>query len=109
VQVAIFSVLMVGAIYLLLWRPQQRRISAVRQLQSAIQEGDEVLTTSGIYGRITRLGEADADLEIAPGTVIHVSRGAIGQRVGPEPRHGDDVHNGDRHNGDAHDGENGAD
>ncbi len=80
-QVAIFPVLMVGAIYLLLWRPQQKRISAVRQLQSQIQEGDEVLTTSGIYGRITRLGESDADIEIAPGTVIHVARGAIGQRI----------------------------
>jgi preprotein translocase subunit YajC len=98
--VAIFPVLMVGAIYLLLWRPQQRRIAAVRRLQNEIQEGDEVLTTSGIYARITKLGESDADLEIAPGTVIHVARGAIGQRIGPEslPR-----------TSDPHDGETGAD
>ena len=88
-SVAIFSVLMLGAVYLLLWRPQQRRIAAVRRLQSEIQEGDEVLTTSGIYGRIARLGEADADLEIAPGTVIHVARGAIGQLIGPESFPGD--------------------
>ena len=99
-MVAIFPVLMVGAIYLLLWRPQQRRIAAVRRLQNEIQEGDEVLTTSGIYGRITKLGESDADLEIAPGTVIHIARGAIGQRIGPEslPQAGD-----------PHDGETGAD
>ena len=83
-MVAIFPVLMVGAIYLLLWRPQQRRMAAVRRLQSEIQEGDEVLTTSGIYGRIVRLGESDADLEIAPNTVIHVARGAIGQRIAPD-------------------------
>ena len=91
---------MVGAIYFLLWRPQQRRIAAVRQLQSQIQAGDEVLTTSGIYGRITRLGDADAELEIAPGTVIHIARGAIGQRIEPEsvPRAGD-----------PHDGETGTD
>jgi len=91
---------MVGAIYLLLWRPQRRRIAAVRQLQSKIQAGDEVLTTSGIYGRITRLGEADAELEIAPGTVIHIARGAIGQRIEPEsvPRAGE-----------PHDGETGTD
>jgi preprotein translocase subunit YajC len=98
VQVAIFPVLMVGAIYLLLWRPQQKRIAAVRRLQSQIQEGDEVLTTSGIYGRITNLGESDADLEIAPGTVIHIARGAIGQRIDPAPRAGE-----------AHDGETGTD
>jgi preprotein translocase subunit YajC len=83
---------MVGAIYLLLWRPQQRRIAAVRRLQNEVQEGDQVLTTSGFYGRITRLGEADADLEIAPGTVIHIARGAIGQRIvdeDPRPSAGD--------------------
>ena len=39
------------------------------------------MTTSGIYGRITRLGDDDVDLEIAPGTVIRLARGAIAQRV----------------------------
>jgi preprotein translocase subunit YajC len=57
-----------------------------------------VLTTSGIYGRITNLGESDADLEIAPGTVIHIARGAIGQRIDPAP-----------HAGEPRDGETGTD
>ena len=70
---------MIGAFYLLLWRPQQRRMAMVRALQSALRQGDEVLTTSGIYARVVRLGDDDADLEIAPGTVIRVARGAIGQ------------------------------
>ena len=99
-SVAIFPVLMVGAIYLLLWRPQQKRIASVRRLQNEIKEGDEVLTTSGIYGTIVRLGESDADLEIAPATVIHVARGAIGQRIDNETR---------PHSGEPHDGETGAD
>ena len=76
--------LMVAAFYLLLWRPQQRRMAQVRQLQDTIEEGDQVLTTSGIYARITKLTETDADLEIAPGTVIRVARGAIGQKVPSE-------------------------
>ncbi len=72
-------VLMIGAFYLLLWRPQQRRIAMVRALQSQLRQGDDVVTTSGIYGRVVRLGDDDADLEIAPGTVVRVARGAIGQ------------------------------
>jgi len=72
---------MVGAFYLLLWRPQQRRIAMVRALQSELQQGDEIVTTSGIYARVVRLGDDDADLEVAPGTVIRVARGAIGQRI----------------------------
>ena len=70
---------MTGAFYLLLWRPQQRRMAMVRALQGNVRKGDEVLTTSGIYARVVRLGDDDADLEIAPGTVIRVARGAIGQ------------------------------
>ncbi|HET9727807.1 MAG TPA: preprotein translocase subunit YajC [Acidimicrobiia bacterium] len=68
-------------IYLFMWRPQQRRMTAVRALQSALQAGDQVMTTSGIYGRIARLGDSDVDLEIAPGTVIKIARGAIGERL----------------------------
>ena len=89
--VIVWLVLMAAAFYLLLWRPQQRRMSMVRALQSRLQDGDDVLTTSGIYGRVVRLGEADADIEIAPGTVIRVARGAIGQVV-TEPEENLDAH-----------------
>lgn len=73
--------LMGGAFYLLLWRPQQRRMAAVRELQARLCEGDEVMTTSGIYGRIVQLGDDEIRLEIAPDTVVRVARGAIGVRV----------------------------
>jgi preprotein translocase subunit YajC len=77
--VIIWLVLMIAAFYLLLWRPQQRRMAMVRALQGELRQGDDVLTTSGIYARVVRLGDDDAELEVAPGTVIHVARGAIGQ------------------------------
>ena len=77
--VIIWLIVMIGAFYLLLWRPQQRRMAMVRDLQSTLRQGDEVLTTSGIYARVVRLGDDDADLEVAPGTVIRFARGAIGQ------------------------------
>ena len=81
--VLVWLVLMAGAFYVLLWRPQQRRMAMVRALQSQLQPRDEVLTTSGIYARVVRLGDDDADIEVAPGTVLHVARGAIGQVVTP--------------------------
>jgi preprotein translocase subunit YajC len=87
----VWLVLMVGAFYMLLWRPQQRRIAMVRELQSQVQVGDEILTTSGVYGQVRRLGEFDAEVEIAPGTVIRVARGAIGQVV-TEPDESLDAH-----------------
>lgn len=81
----VWLVLMGGTFYLLLWRPQQRRVSAVRALQSALSEGDEVVTTSGIFGRIVRLESDVVELEVAPGTVLRVARAAIGQRVDDTP------------------------
>lgn len=71
--------LMILAFYALLWRPQQRRVAAVRALQARLSEGDEVVTTSGIFGRIARLDDDVVDLEIAPAVVIRVARAAIGQ------------------------------
>lgn len=77
----VWLALMVVVFYFLLWRPQQRRMRAVRSLQSELHEGDDVLTTSGIYGRIIKMRDDDLELEIAPATVIRVARGAIGQRL----------------------------
>jgi len=76
---------MAAVFYLLLWRPQQRRMSAVRSLQGRLKLYDEVITTSGIYGRIVELNDDDLRLEIAPGTVVRVARGAIGERLTADP------------------------
>jgi preprotein translocase subunit YajC len=81
----VWLVLMVGVFYLLLWRPQQRRMAAARALQGRLELGDEVMTTSGIFGRIVELGDDDLRLEIAPGTVVRVARGAIGERFTADP------------------------
>ncbi len=80
------SLLPLVAIGLLFWllliRPQSRRQREVRQMQAALQVGDEVMLTSGIYGVVRTLDDDKVLLEIAPGTVVEVARGAIGQRVG---------------------------
>jgi preprotein translocase subunit YajC len=72
---------MAGVFYLLIFRPQKRRVAAIRALQGALELGDEVVTTSGIYGTITALRDEYLELEIAPGVVVKVARGAIGTRV----------------------------
>ena len=81
----VWLVLMAGVFYLLLWRPQQRRIAATRSLQGHLELGDDVMTTSGIFGKIVELGDDDLRLEIAPGTVVRVARGAIGERLTADP------------------------
>ena len=59
----------------------RRRLRAVETLQSQLQEGDEIMTTAGLFGRISRLDQDTLDLEIAPGTIVRFARGAVGRRI----------------------------
>jgi preprotein translocase subunit YajC len=67
--------------FLLLWlivvRPQRRRQSRQQQMLSELHVGDEVLTAGGIYGTISRLGEDEVTVEIAPKLEVRVARRAI--------------------------------
>lgn len=76
--------LLMGVVgYFLLIRPQQRRVRAQQTLQRSIEEGDEVLTTSGLYATVIEIDDEDGTvtLEIAPGVRIKAVRGAIAQRI----------------------------
>ena len=76
------------ALALLFWffilRPQRRRSRQQAQLWSDLEEGNEVVTMGGIYGRVTAVDEDSVHLEVAPGTVLRVDRRAIARRA-PAP------------------------
>ncbi len=63
--------------YFLLIRPQQKRAKETKTMLSALQKGDEVVTAGGVVGRISKLSDAYADLEVAPNVEITVQRSAI--------------------------------
>ena len=71
-MVAIFVVF-----YFLLIRPQQKRAKETKAMLSALQKGDEVVTAGGIVGKISKLTEGYATVEIAPNVEITVQRSAI--------------------------------
>ena len=76
-------ILIGGAFYFVLIRPQQRRAKAQQALLRSVEVGDEVLTTAGVYGTIVDIDdETDViTLEIAPGTQIRMVRAGIGRRI----------------------------
>jgi preprotein translocase subunit YajC len=63
--------------YFMLIRPQMKQAKAQREMISALQKGDEVATSSGIIGKITKVGDDIISLEIAAGIVINVQKPAI--------------------------------
>jgi preprotein translocase subunit YajC len=60
-------------------RKRQRQVAA---LQDSLAVGDEVCTTSGLFGRITALEAAAVTLEVSPGVNVRYDRRAVGMRVG---------------------------
>ena len=73
-MVAIFVVF-----YFLLIRPQQKKAKEAKAMLEALQKGDEVITAGGVLGRISRLTDQYAVVEVGPNTEITVQRQAIAQ------------------------------
>ena len=74
-------ILIAVVMYFLLIRPQRRRMQQQRELAAAVEEGDEVMTTSGIYGFVTAAEGDVIWLEIAEGVDIRVARQAVSRRI----------------------------
>ena len=70
-------ILMFVLLYFLMIRPQMKRAKEHKQMVEALQKGDEVITSGGVVGRISKLGDAYVSLEIAPSTEINVQRAAV--------------------------------
>ena len=73
--------LMLVIFYFLVLRPQQQRIKAHQEMVANIKRGDNVVTSGGIVGKVTRVKEDDAEIEveIAENTRIKVIRATIAE------------------------------
>lgn len=70
-------VAMVAIFYFLILRPQQKREKTRQGFISALKRGDEVITSSGMFGRVEGLTDQFITLEIADGVRVKVLRTAI--------------------------------
>ena len=57
--------------------PQSRQAKQHRELLSKLQKGDEVITASGIAGRVAEMGDSFIALEVADGVQVKFQRAAI--------------------------------
>ncbi len=77
--------LLVVVVFALMWvlviRPQQRRVRAHDALVAGLRPGDEVVTTGGILGTLTEVDEQTVVLDVGSGVSLRVARQAIGSLV----------------------------
>ncbi len=77
----LFIILMFGALYWLLFRPQQKREKARREMVRSLKAGDEVVTNAGIHGAVAEVEDAVIWLEVAPNVELKITRDAVSGRI----------------------------
>jgi preprotein translocase subunit YajC len=79
-----------GIFYVLMIRPQQRRVKLHQASIAAVKKGDEVITGGGIRGRVTKVNDEEVEVEIAQGVKIRVVKSTISQVLTPNTKPAND-------------------
>ena len=77
-------VLILAAFYLLILGPRRAQARRAADLKAHLRPGVEVITAAGVIGKVSRVEEDEVHLEIAPGVVIRLLKGAVGKILDPE-------------------------
>ena len=76
--------------YLLMIRPQQRRVKEHQAAINAVKRGDEIVTGGGIRGKVTKVSDDEAEVEIAQGVKVRVIKSTITQVLGAKSKPAND-------------------
>ncbi len=73
------TILIIGIMYFLMIRPQQKRMKEHREMIASVRRGDTVVTSGGILGKVTKVEENELQVEIADGVRIKVLRTTVSE------------------------------
>ena len=73
----VMLLLIIFIFYLFMIRPQVKRQKELRDFRAALQKGDKVVTTGGIYGKIVEVQEQAVIIENADGVRIKIDKFAV--------------------------------
>ena len=77
--------IVIAIFYFLILLPMKRRQTKIQEFQESLKVGDKIVTTGGIYGKITRVTDKTIQVEIADRVRIQMSRAAVAGYQGQEP------------------------
>jgi preprotein translocase subunit YajC len=83
----VFAVI-IGGMFWFMSRNQRRQRQRMADLQSRLTPGQEVMTGSGIYGRIVDSADDRVRVEVSPGVILTVAKQAVVRTVDPAPPQG---------------------
>ncbi|MBN8806660.1 MAG: preprotein translocase subunit YajC [Sphingomonas sp.] len=80
----LMQMLLIGVVfYFLMIRPQQKRAKALRDSLAAIKKNDQVITSGGILGKVSKVADPYVELEVAQGVKIQVVKATITEVIQP--------------------------
>ena len=86
-----FPLLLIFVIfYFLMIRPQSKRAKAHQAEIMAVKKGDDIITGGGIRGRVTKVTDDEAEVEIAAGVKVRVMKSTISIVVQPKTKPAND-------------------
>ena len=77
--------LVLGIFYFIILLPMKRKQQKIQAFLDSLKVGDRVITTGGIYGQVTRVGDQSVQLQIADKIRIEVAKAAVGGYQGQAP------------------------
>lgn len=72
-------ILIFAIMYLLMIRPQQKKVKEHKAMIEALRRGDQVVTSGGLIGKVVKVGDAEVELELAPNVKVRLVRSTITQ------------------------------
>jgi len=76
--------------YFLMIRPQQQRVKQHQAAIAAVKKGDEIVTAGGIRGKVTKVSDDEAEVEIAQGVRVRVVKSTLSDVVKPNSKPAND-------------------
>lgn len=77
--------LILGIFYFLILLPMKRRQKKIQEFQDNLKVGDKIVTTGGIYAKVTRVTDKTLQVEVADRVRIEISRAAVAGYQGQDP------------------------
>jgi preprotein translocase subunit YajC len=65
--------------YFLLIRPQQKRMKIHQAMLGGVKRNDTVVTSGGLIGKVTKVDEAEVEVELAPNVRVRVVKGMLSE------------------------------
>lgn len=85
-------VILIVLFYFMILRPQQKRMKDHQAMIAAVKRGDTVVLASGIVGKVTKVEDAEVQVEIAPNVNVKVVKSTLSEvRTRSEPAPSNDV------------------